>query len=229
MILENPRTLPDGPRSISSNSVAAMPPPRPVMIVVEGAHDVGFLSRLTNQLHQEDSTIPQLAMWEQIGHIIFVPFGGGRVLAWASRFAALGCAEFHLYDREIEPETAIRNEVVSMINRRSQCRALLLTKHSLENYLHTAAIFDAGGGRIPVGDDQRMSTAIARHWYLGRSHDCEWDELSLRAKRRLANLAKRWLNTDAVDRMTLSMLHQRDPGGELISWLRAITAAVNDR
>ncbi|MDB5392452.1 MAG: hypothetical protein JWM11_8098 [Planctomycetaceae bacterium] len=42
----------------------------------------------------------------------------------------------------------------------------------------------------------------------------------------MANQAKRWLNTDAVDRMTLDMLMHRDPDGELLSWLRAIADAV---
>jgi putative ATP-dependent endonuclease of OLD family len=201
----------------------------PVLIVVEGAHDVEFLCRLTKRLRQDDPTFPALSVWEQLGRVIFVPFGGGRVLAWSKRFAALCCSEFHLYDREIEPETAIRHEAVACINLRPQCQALLLKKHSLENYLHPAALFDAGGGRIQVGNDERMSTVVARSWYLRRPHDREWEELSSRAQRRMATQAKRWLNTEAVDRMTFPMLRDRDAEGELISWLRAITAAVEIR
>jgi hypothetical protein len=203
--------------------------PKPVLIVVEGAHDVDFLCRLTKQLRLDDSSFPALAVWEQIGRVIFVPFGGGRVLAWSKRFAALGCPEFHLYDREIEPETAIRCEAVACINRRPRCQALLLKKHSLENYLHPAALFDAGGGRIQVANDERMSTVVARSWYLGRPHDRAWEELSSRAQRRMATQAKRWLNTEAVDRMTLPMLRDRDADGALISWLKCITAAVEIR
>jgi hypothetical protein len=94
----------------------------PVLIVVEGAHDVEFLRRLTAHLHLEDASIPDLAAWEQDGAVIFIPFGGGNVLAWSSRFAPLSCAEFHLYDREIEPETAIRQQAVDRINARPDCR-----------------------------------------------------------------------------------------------------------
>ncbi|MDB5392451.1 MAG: putative ATP-dependent endonuclease of the family [Planctomycetaceae bacterium] len=145
----------------------------PVLIVVEGAHDVDFLRLLTARLHLEDPAIPYLGLLEQIGRVIFVPFGGGRVVSWSNRFAALKCHEFHVYDREIEPETAIRKEVVVLINRRPNCRALLLKKHSLENYLHSAAIFDAGGGRIQVSTDTRMSTDVARNGFLCRPHDRE--------------------------------------------------------
>jgi hypothetical protein len=197
--------------------------------VVEGAHDVDFLCRLTNRLREEDPTVPALAIWEQVGRIIFVPFGGGHVLAWSKRFATLGCPEFHLYDRELEPETSLRQAAVALINRRPGCNALLLKKHSLENYLHPAALFDAGGSLIQVKDDESMSVIVARHWYLCRPHDRDWDELSTRARRRMANRAKQWLNTRAVDRMTLSMLRQRDSEGEFVSWLQAISAAVDDR
>jgi putative ATP-dependent endonuclease of OLD family len=228
VILENPEKLSCDVLTPRSKSVVHRKS-RPVLIIVEGVHDVDFLCRLTNQLHQEDSTFPELAIWEQIGRVIFVPFGGGRVSDWSRRFAALECPEFHLYDREIEPETAIRREVVAIVNRRPRCRALLLKKHSLENYLHSAAMFDAAGGQVQDNNDERMSTLVARSWYLSRHPDRAWDELSARAKRRMATEAKRWLNTVAVDRMTLSMLIERDPDAELISWLRAITVAADNR
>jgi hypothetical protein len=85
------------------------------------------------------------------------------------------------------------------------------------------------GGRIQVSNNERMSTVVARNWYLGRPHDRAWEELSARAQRRMSTQAKRWLNTEAVDRMTFPMLRDRDAEGVLISWLRAITAAVEVR
>jgi hypothetical protein len=33
---------------------------------------------------------------------------------------------------------------------------------------------------------------------------------------------KKWLNTQAVERMTLERLTQQDPGGEVLSWLMII-------
>ncbi len=202
---------------------------RPILIVVEGVHDVEFLRRLTAKLHLADASIPDLMEWELAGCVVFIPFGGGSLLAWSNRFAPLRCAEFHLYDREIEPETAVRQEAVERINARDDCRALLLSKRALENYLHTAAIVNAGGGMIVVNDTESMALAVARDWYLRQPQTLPWDELTPRARRRLAARCKRWLNTHAVNAMTLGMLRQRDPAGELISWLREIAVAVGGR
>lgn len=199
----------------------------PVLIVVEGIHDVEFLRRLTANLHLADASIPDLAAREQAGFVVFVPFGGGSVRAWSSRFAPLRCREFHLYDREIEPETPVRQEAVDRINRRPNCHALLLRKRALENYLHTAAIVNAGGGMIVVNDEESMALAVARDWYHRQPQACLWDALTPRARRRIAARSKRWLNTVAVNAMTLGMLHQRDPAGELLTWLRKIAIAVD--
>ena len=218
----------------SDNSLAANDENRgdpqlsgPVLIIVEGIHDVEFLRRLTANLHLADASIPDLAAGEQTGLVVFVPFGGGSVLAWSSRFAPLRCREHHLYDREIEPETPVRQEAVDRINRRPNCHALLLRKRALENYLHTAAIVNAGGGLIVVNDEESMALAVARDWYHRQPQACPWDALTPRARRRMAARSKRWLNTVAVNAMTLGMLHQRDPAGELLSWLRKIAVAVD--
>ena len=201
----------------------------PILIVVEGVHDVEFLRRLTAKLHLADASIPDLAAWELAGDVVFVPFGGGSVLTWSKRFAPLLRPEFHLYDREIAPETAVRQAAVDRINARDDCRALLLSKRALENYLHTAAIVNAGGGMIMVNDTESLALAVARDWYSRQPQTLPWGELTPRARRRLAARCKRWLNTHAVNAMTLGLLHQRDPSGELVSWLREIAVAVDNR
>ena len=50
----------------------------------------------------------------------------------------------------------------------------------------------------------------------------DWSELKSRTRRRLRNRSKKWLNTEAVDRMTIGRLAQRDPSGEVRSWLSLI-------
>jgi hypothetical protein len=198
------------------------------LIVVEGAHDVEFLKRLTVRLHVEETSIPDLPAGEHAGRIIFIPFGGGSVLAWSDRFAPLACREFHLYDREIEPETALRQTAVDRINRRPNCRALLLSKRSLENYLHPAAIVNAGGGPIVGMDCEPLATSVARAWYLRQPQALPWDELPPRARQRHVARSKRWLNRQAVEAMTLDMLARSDSTGELLSWLREIGAAIDN-
>ncbi|MGH9552569.1 MAG: hypothetical protein ACRD3W_24530, partial [Terriglobales bacterium] len=60
------------------------------MVVVEGRHDVSFLTGISSILHRDDAFLPDLRALEQAGEIVFVPVGGGDVIAWASRFAPLG-------------------------------------------------------------------------------------------------------------------------------------------
>ena len=71
-----------------------------LLVVVEGLHDVVFLRALTRILHGADASIPDLAALEAEGELVFLPFGGGDVLAWADRLASLRVPELHLYDRE---------------------------------------------------------------------------------------------------------------------------------
>jgi hypothetical protein len=87
------------------------PPPQSsiqVLVVVEGKHDIHFLRRVSRILHTEHDQLPDLGAWEEAGCLLFVPTAGGAFLTWAERPAGLGLPEFHLYDREIPPETELR-------------------------------------------------------------------------------------------------------------------------
>lgn len=222
--------LEDAPSKTSVNAFThcRTPSPAPILVVVEGVHDVEFLRRLTSKLHSQHASIPDLASLERGQRVIFIPFGGGHILPWADRFAPLHCPEYHLYDREIEPETTQRRQVVELINSRAGCRALLLPQRSLESYLHPAAIFDAGGGQFSLRENEDVATAVARTWHSQQIPDLDWDTLPCRSRRRKAASAKRWLNYEAVPHMTLGLLMQADATGEFLAWLRAIGTEADD-
>jgi putative ATP-dependent endonuclease of OLD family len=193
-----------------------------VIVVVEGVHDIEFLTRLAVTLHREDPAIPDLAEMARRGELIFVPFGGGDVSLWTERLAPLAIPEFHLYDRELPPETELRQRAADQVNTRPGCRALLTRKRSLENYLHPHALLLAGGPEIEIGDEDSVPELVARTWFEGSGPNLSWDELPRRSQKRLANRAKRWLNTRAVEQMTLAMLSERDPSAEVVSWFASI-------
>jgi hypothetical protein len=92
---------------------------------------------------------------------------------------------------------------------------------SLENYLHPDAIFEAHAIRVSFGDHDCVATVVAQT-QLEQKAAGAWEQLSTRGRKRLRSAAKRWLNTDAVDCMTAVRLAERDPGGEIRSWLNAI-------
>ena len=87
-------------------------------------------------------------------------------------------------------------------------------------YLHGSAIFEANGVAIQFSDDDDVPTLSAQH--MAKCRGAGWHELSLRARKRLRYNTKHWLNTLAVDRMTPARLAERDPEGEIRSWLKAI-------
>ena len=201
-------------------------PRHPLLCVVEGRHDVEFLRRLSATLALFDPTLPDLGRLECEGHLVFIPIGGGDVLSWSERFAPLGCPEFHLYDRELPPETEVRRTATARVNARAHCRAFLTTKRSLENYLHPLAILHAGGSSLEFDDDDAVAAGVARASFEAHCTTNDWNLLSRRARARFTNRAKRWLNTDAVEYQTPELLAERDPQGELLCWLRAIAALL---
>lgn len=193
-----------------------------LLFVVEGTNDIEFLRRVSLLLHADDGSLPNLAEMEQRGELIFIPFGGGHVRAWSDRLAPLQRAEFHLYDHELPPETELRRQAAEAVNRRSRCRAVLTNKRCLENYLHPDAIFAASDIRVEFDDFDCVAEIAARELYRQRPGEIAWQLQARRSQSRMANRAKRWLNTTVVERMTPAMLRESDPNDEIQSWLLAI-------
>ncbi|MHC2070812.1 ATP-dependent endonuclease [Bremerella sp. T1] len=193
-----------------------------VLVIVEGTNDIEFLRRISLTLHVISSDLPNLAEMEQQGQLIFVPFGGNNLPSWTHRFAALGKPEFFLLDHEVSPETESRQEAAEIINRRPGCRAIVTRKRSLENYLHPDAIRDAGKIDVTFGDFDPVGTVVAKALFESGISDEPWELLSRRSKSRLTSRAKRWLNTTVASQITAEFLEQRDPDGEIASWLTTI-------
>lgn len=185
-------------------------------------NDIEFLRRISMTLHADDSNLPNLAEMEQVGELIFVPFGGGHVRAWAERLAPLFRPEFHLYDHELPPETELRLEAAASVNRRPRCEAVLTKKRCLENYLHPDAIFAAGGIRVQYDDFDCVAELTARELYRQRPGETAWQLQARRSQSRMTNRAKRWLNTQAVEHMTVGQLEEQDREGEIHSWMLVI-------
>lgn len=99
--------------------------------------------------------------------------------------------------------------------------AALTSKRTIENYLHPAAVVEASGLALSFADTDDVAT-LAASARLQQTAGKTWKSLSARARRRLRGKAKKWLNRDAVDRMTVERLAERDTQGEIRSWLLTI-------
>ncbi len=217
-----------GELAFANQHIQVLPDPIPedpsqvrVLVVVEGAHDIEFLTRISTLLHSAHPTLPDLAAMERDRELIFLPIGG-HPRAWLRRLAPLQLSEFHLYDGEMPPEREQREEFISQINQRIRCRAVLTRKRSLENYLHPQAIQAVADITLEFGDHDCVASEVAQRVFDSRHADYSWKQLTRRIRVRLRNRAKHWLNTSAVEQMTLPLLQERDPDGEIISWLETI-------
>lgn len=197
----------------------------PVLLVVEGLHDLDFLKSLSAMLHRHDPSLPNLGELEAQAKVVLLPTGGSHFTTFATRLSALGKREFHLYDREVEPVTSERRVVVAAINERPGCVARLTSKRSLENYLHPDVVIDACGIVVPFDDDSDVASLLAQR-VLAATSGPTWEQLDRRARNRLRHRIKRMLTTQAVERMTLALLTERDPLGEVEDWLRTIQRLV---
>jgi hypothetical protein len=195
-----------------------------ILVVVEGTHDVEFLRRISRMLNDHDPAIPNLNRLELDGRLTFLTADTGGLPAASTTLGQ----QFHVYDREMPPVTDERRRLIEFLNRRANCRAVLTSKRAIENYLHPDAICEAGGVQVSFGDFDDVAEIIAQAC-LRTDDSRPWKGLSRRARRRLRDKAKRWLNREAVDRMSPERLAERDLNREVAGWLRTIAELANAR
>ena len=191
-----------------------------LLLVVEGRHDVMFLRTLSRTLHAADASMPDLVALEAAGEAVFLPIGGGDVLAWADRLASLRVPELHLYDREAPPETELRQRAAKLVNQRRNCRAFVTRRRAIENYIHPHCIREISGLELSYGDDDDVAELVARGCHDRSGKPPAWGAFPGRARKRFRERAKKWLNQLAVELMTPELLAQRDAAGEIRNWLR---------
>jgi hypothetical protein len=193
----------------------------PLLIVIEGENDVHFLKAISAVLHRDSPDLPDLAQLTSQRRAIFLPTGGSNLKEWATRIASLQKRTFYLFDREKEPETSQRKEVVEAVNQRAGCHAVMTSKRAVENFLHPHAILEACGIDLAFDAESDVASLLALR-LMTRSGESSWRQLSVKRQRRLHDKAKKILNVKAVPRMTPALLAEQDPGGEIIGWLKMI-------
>ena len=199
---------------------------RPLLIVVEGPHDVTFLQQISRILAADDPQILDLAQAESRHQVLFLPIGGGYLWNWVERLAPLGLPEFHLYDRELSPETSRRQSFIARLRLRPGCRAYLTAKRSLENYLPADAIARHAQVRDPVTSENDVALDLARAWWDRSPRSQGWTALLDRRRKKLREQAKRFLHQTVVPQLTSHDIARGDPAGELHGRLQEIGALI---
>lgn len=199
----------------------------PLIFVVEGPNDVHFLRRISRLIHDRDPALPNLQALERSSDLVFLPVGGNGPADWLQHLDSLGRSRLYLFDREVPPESASRWNAVQRLNRGRNQRGFITGKRTLENYLHPQAVANVLGFPVSFSDHDSVAEVVASSQLLHKQPQFAWSSLSVRTRKRHKDRAKRWLNTIAVEQMTYEQYLERDPIGEIRSWLMAVAELLD--
>lgn len=194
-----------------------------VALFVEGPNDVEFIERAARLLHTSDPTVIDISNDHRV---VFIPAGGGNLQHWVNgRYLKnAGLIEVHIYDTDDQTTPKYKQHIDKVNDRGNQDIGFLTSKRELENYLHSAAIQQEFGFVIVVDDWCDVPDLVAEQVHLAGGGQEAWDQIDGEKKSKKVSQAKRRLNRQVMDQMTLANLLERDTCGDVLTWLRAIEA-----
>ena len=200
-----------------------------VFLGVEGKWDIEFLRRISKMVHAIDPTVPDLHNAELSGALVFIPLGGSSMELWAIRLAGIDRPEVYITDRDAPPPSQPKyHRHITSWNTRANCTAFCTTKRELENYLHPNAIKQITAS-FPdaIADFDDVPLLLAEPLHTSDANATPWNTITNDNKKEKAKKVKRRLNQEGADNMTVELIAQSDPSGEIIGWLRAVGAKLS--
>jgi hypothetical protein len=199
-----------------------------IFLGIEGKWDIEFLKRISKIIHATDPTVPDFNEAEASGALVFIPLGGSSMELWAVRLAGLDRPEFYITDRDKAPPAQPKyHRHITDWNARANCTACSTTKKELENYLHPDAIKSiAPSFPNAIADFDDVPLVLAQTLHTADANAPAWNTVTEDNKEEKARRAKRRLNQECVDKMTVALLAQSDPNGEITGWLKAVGAKL---
>ncbi len=201
-----------------------------LLLFVEGSNDVVALKLYSSILAQDDPKYVDLHETEAVGYVVT---GGSTLLHYVEKeyLGGLGKPEVHVYDGD-NPAYA---RAAARINNEGNAKkvAFLTSKRELENYLHPEAIAEAyqqnGAPRFTfstVDDEMDVALEVARAHFALSSGD--WDAQAPEKKKELADRKKKFLNSQAIKKMTVKRLRKRDAYDEIAKWLARVSSLARE-
>lgn len=192
-----------------------------VLVYVEGNNDVNALMRYSKIMHEANADIVNLFECDKVGYVIT---GGSALKHYIDQkyLDGLGKPEIHIYDRDVQDYVA----AVKKINGENNPNKIGFntTKLELENYLHHSAISEAyaqnglvGFTLDPIDDEQDIPLAVAKK--LNELSINNWDTLDPDTQKDKASEKKKFLNTTAIQNMTIERIKERGGYDEILLWL----------
>ena len=179
-----------------------------LVVCVEGPNDVAFLTAISRIAHRSDQTIIDIDMSQ---NVVIVPLGGSVLKEWVNLnyLKKLNTREYHIYDSDNTDAHAIDCD---RVNRRGDGSSARMTrKREMENYIHSDIVREVFGVQIEIDDTMDVSTEISNTIRASNPEGYRPDTV------------KKKLNKRCAPKMTLQLLHERDPEDEVLGWLRDIS------
>lgn len=237
IVIENGKNMADGTNNdtviekiIKSLGILPNPTDRiKVLIYVEGNHDVDALKRYSQILNAANPNIINLMTSMEVGYVIT---GGSALKHYIKHkhLEGLGKPVVHIYDNDVaEYRQAVRG-IVAESN--PQKKAFNTRKLELENYLHQDAITEAYAENglnnlslAAISDTMDVPLMVAEKIYTKDGAD--WGALPHEDQKDRGTDKKKFLNTKAVEKMTVERIRQRGGYDELVLWFNTIRELIN--
>ncbi len=195
-----------------------------VIVYVEGNHDVNALKRYSYILNADDPTIIDLTSSRKVGYVIT---GGSALKHYLEHkhLEGLGKPVVHIYDNDV----ADYRTAVDRINAEGdpKKKAFNTSKLELESYLHHEAVVEAyadngttGLVLNPFTDNQDVPMYVAEELYKLNGND--WNSIDHDKHKSLSSDKKKLLNIQAVEKMTVDRIRDRNSYDDLKLWLDTI-------
>lgn len=182
-----------------------------VLVCVEGPSDVLFLKIISEMLHRQNATLPDL---KNDTHIATFPLGGSTLKEWVNcnYLRGLGLSEIHIYDKD-KPEY---QQYCDKVNARGDGSWATLTgKRSIENYLCPTLINAEYGINIGFNDDDDVADIVAEAVHAASESPNSWGSLKDPNKKDKKTRCKKRMCEVIVKNMNYTLLLQRDPNKDI--------------
>ena len=184
-----------------------------LIVCVEGPNDVAFLTAISRIAHQSDQTIIDIDMSQ---NVVILPLGGKVLKEWVNLnyLKKLNTREYHIYDSD--NTGAYANECARVNQRGDGSSARMTHKREMENYIHSDIVKEVFDVQIEIDDMMDVSTEISNIIRTGNPEGYRPDTV------------KKKLNRLCAPKMTMQLLHERDPEDEVLGWLRDISRIAQE-
>ena len=179
-----------------------------LVVCVEGPNNVEFLYGISRTAHK---VYPDILDLRQAPNVAVIPLRGGTLQNWVNHYylQKLEIPEYHIYDSD---NSTIHDKQCIKVNSRGDGSSARTTKkREMENYIHSDVVYALFGIEVEIDDTMDVSTVISK-----KIREINPEGFG-------ADKVKKKLNKSGAEKMTLDMLQERDPDGEVLGWLKEIS------